>query len=303
MASELDTLTSIEQHGDLNPVQRTRLQELRAQNPTANTPVDYSNPQSAIQAAIKQQQEAVQPAIQSYQASIPEVQAKYAQTRSQLQSQQPSLEQRYSDLLASIKNQGQQDVNAQTRITSNELGKRGLTGSSTLAQQEIQNAVAPINFQYSNLGQQTSLAREDALRTLQDSIANLTPQETADTRSIQNAIASLQAGAGQTGAAQGMQLYSTNLQNQLEQQKLAEQQKQDALQNALAQLVQQQNYQNQQRQLDISQQNTGISGGNLALNQAQFAYQKQMNDPAYIQSLMNKIGIGVPNQSRYSIVP
>lgn len=244
MASELDTLTNIEQHGDLNPVQRTRLQELRSQNPTASGPVDYSNPQSAIQAAIKQQQEAVQPAIQSYQASIPEVQAKYAQTRSQLQSQQPSLEQRYSDLLASIKNQGQQDVNAQTRITSNELGKRGLTGSSTLAQQEIQNAVAPINFQYANLGQQTSLAREDALRTLRDSINNLTPQETADTRSIQNAIASLQAGAGQTGAQLGQNLYSTQLQNQMQQQQLAEQKRQNDIADALKALqVQQSPYQ------------------------------------------------------------
>ena len=58
-----------------------------------------------------------------------------------------------------------------------------------------------------------------------NSIANLTPQETADQRAIANAIASLQSGAAQTGISQGLSLYSTKLADQLSQQKLRETQR------------------------------------------------------------------------------
>lgn len=196
-----------------NPVQETRYQELLKQQPQVSSGAT-NDPNSIIQESIKRMQEANAPAIRSLQASIPETQAKYAQTRQQLQAQQPSLEQRYQNTLDSIKNQKTADVSAQTRITSNELGKRGLTGDSTLAQQEVQNAVQPINAQYTNLEQQTALSREDAIRSLQNQLANLTPQEVADTRSIQNAIAQLQSGAASQGVTQGLNLNAQNIAQQ-----------------------------------------------------------------------------------------
>lgn len=200
------------------------------------TGVSSIDPSRAIEEAIKRQQEAVAPAITSYEAQKPEISAKYTQTREQLQAQQPSLEQRYQNLLTSIKSQGEQDVASQTKITSGELGKRGLTGSSTLAQQEIQNAVTPLRQKYTGLEQETGLAKEDALRQLRDQIAGLTTSETSDLRAISNAIAQLQAGAGQTGASQGIQLYSTQLQNQLAQQQLEEQKRQNTIAEALQKL-------------------------------------------------------------------
>lgn len=247
--------------------------------------------------ARKQQMEAIKPAIDSYQAQIPEIQSKYAQTRSQLEAQQPSLEQRYQNLLDSIKNQGTQDINQQTKITSAELGKRGITGSSTLAQQEIQNTTSPLRQKYTGLEKETSLAREDAIRQLRDSIANLTPQETADTRAITNAIAQLQAGAGQTGIAQGMQLYSNDIQNNLQQQQMEEQKRQSAIQQAL-----------QQAQLDQKQTQLIDVGGRTKLIDSQTGNVIQDFGLSKLQSGLNAGG-GTnyyntgSSQGRYSIIP
>uniref|UniRef100_A0A6M3KU32 Uncharacterized protein n=1 Tax=viral metagenome TaxID=1070528 RepID=A0A6M3KU32_9ZZZZ len=193
-----------------------------------------TDPAQTIQAAIDALKKANEPAVASYQARIPEVQSAYTQARSQLQASQPSLEQKYQNLLDKIKGQQTADVAAQTNITAGELGKRGLTGSSTLAQQEIQNAISPLNVKYTGLTQETGLAQTDAMRELQNQIANLTPQEQADIFSINQAIGQLQSGAGQAGMTAGLNLYGTNLSAQ----QAAEQAKADAAQqkieNALA---------------------------------------------------------------------
>lgn len=277
-----------------NPVQETRYQELLRQQPQGGSSAPVSggstnDPSAIIRESIKRMQEANAPAVQSLQASIPEVQSKYAQTRQQLQAQQPSLEQRYQQTLDSIKNQKTQDVNAQTRITSNEMGKRGLTGDSTLAQQEIQNAVQPVNAQYTNLEQQTALSREDAIRALQNQLANLTPQETADTRSIQNAIAQLQSGAASQGVTQGMNLY----QNQLQQQMQQAEQARLAEQSRLAQQFEQQKFQAQQQQqaLENRLQQEALA---RQLAQTQAANASQTNLISFLQNL------GKTNQQNYT---
>ena len=216
------------------------------------------DPQQAIQASIKALQEANKPAIESYQASIPETQAKYAQSKSQLQASQAPLEQRYTQLLDSIKGNQTTAENRQTLTTNNELGRRGITGSSGVAQQEITNAVNPITQQYTGLSQQTGLAREESIKGLQDQIANLVPQETSDVRAINNAIASLSAGAGQAGLSGGLNLYSTQLQNQYQQQQLAQQQKQNDIANQLAQAQQAQSNKTPLQSASIGQNSTAL---------------------------------------------
>jgi hypothetical protein len=247
-----------------------------------------NDPFALAQKMIQMQQDANKPAVESLQAQIPEIQAKYGQARSQLQASQPSLEQQYSNILDEIKGKQTADVNAQTRVTAGELGKRGITGSSTLAGQEIQNAVQPINTQYATLTNNTSLAKEDAIRQLQDSIANLTPEETADERAISNAIASLQAGASSQGISQGLNLYSTNLQNQTEQQQL---------QLQAQQLAAQQAYQNADLgirqtmlpyQIAQSGAQTGLIGAQTGLTGAQTS----QYGPVNINGLRDNFGIG-----------
>lgn len=249
--------------------------------------------------ARQQQMEAIKPAVDSLQAQIPEIGAKYAQTRQQLTASQKPLEERYQSLLDSIKNQGTQDVNQQTKITNNELGKRGITGSSTLAQQEIQNTTSPLRQKYTGLEKDTTLAREDAIRALQDQLANLTPQETADQRAITQAIANLQAGAGQAGISQGMQLYSTDLQNQFQKQQMDQQNKQQAIQDALTQA---QANQKQTQLVEI--------GGRTKLIDTQTGNVIQDLGVTKLASSLNAGGGGATSyygggssQGRYSIIP
>jgi hypothetical protein len=200
----------------------------------ANSVLDASNPQKAIEKAVAMQKEAIQPAVSSLQASIPETQAKYSQARQQLQSQEMPLQDRYKNLIDSIKGQKAESINKQTIITNSELAKRGLSGDSTMAQQEIQNVIEPISRNYMGMEKEAGLAREDSLRMLRDAITNLTPQEVADTRSIQNAIAQLQSGAGQAGIGQGLNLYQSNLDNTFRQQQFDEAKRQNDLAEKLA---------------------------------------------------------------------
>lgn len=160
---------------------------------------------SAVKEAIKMNQEAARPAVESLQASIPEVQQKFATTKQQIESSIEPLKQRYQNLLEDIKGQSKVREEAQTRVTSGELAKRGIVGSSTLAQQEIQNAVDPIRSATQTATKEVGLTQEEALNNLSNLIANLSGQETEATRAIRNAIAQLQAGAGQTGITQALQ--------------------------------------------------------------------------------------------------
>lgn len=142
----------------------------------------------------KFQIEANQPAINSLQSSIPETQQKFGVERSRLQGEVDPLKARYQSILDDLKGRETGAVNAQTRVTANEIGRRGIPLSSNIAEQEMVNTTNPIRSQYATLSRDTGLAREDSLRNIQNAIAALAPQETEATRAIQNAIAALQTG-------------------------------------------------------------------------------------------------------------
>lgn len=214
------------------------------------------NPQDlnkAIEEAIKRQQDAIKPQVDSLNASAPEITAKYNQTRTDLQAQRAPLQDRYNNLIQSIKGQGTEAVNNQTRITNNELGKRGLLGSSTVAQQEIQNAVTPLELKYKTLETTANQDQTDALSGIDRSVAGLATAETADQRALKSAIASLMAGASGQGISTGSSIYGTSLNSaqeqarqaieqsrqaqtiQLAQEQAAREEKQQAIVNQLAQ--------------------------------------------------------------------
>lgn len=270
-----------------------------------NTSTSSFDPSSAIKLATEQYKQAAAPAISSLQQQQTETTQKYSQERQRLQAQQPSLEARYNNLLDSIKSNQTTAENRVITDTNNELGKRGITGDSTLAGQTITNAVNPVTAQYTTMAKDTGLAKEDAIKALQDQISGLSSNEISDQRAIANAIAQLQGNAGSSGISTGLNLYSQNLDNEFKQQQLDQQAKQQQAQQALAELVQQQNNQTQLAQLGISQQNANTSAGNLGLSRDQFNYQKSLNDPATIQKLFNSLGIGVGNngQTNMSINP
>lgn len=165
---------------------------------------NQSSQEDTIRRAIQMQQEANQPAIQSLQAQIPEQQKAIETRQSQLQAETTPLTERYNNLISTITNTGKRLEEQQTRITSGEMGKRGLLGSSTLAQQELQNAITPITEKYTGMATDAGLDRESALRDLASQITNLGLSGTEQQRAITNAIAQLQAGAGSQGIQTGL---------------------------------------------------------------------------------------------------
>lgn len=171
--------------------------------PQAPAPVDFN---SILQKAQDLQKQNNAPAISSLQAQIPEVQQQYSQLGTNLQAQMDPLKQRYQSLLDQIKGNQQVATNQQTITTNNELGRRGITGSSGLGQQEMTNALLPVTNTYNNLYTQTGAAQNQDINSLNAQIANLVPQQLADTRSITNAIAQLQAGGGQNAINNALQI-------------------------------------------------------------------------------------------------
>jgi hypothetical protein len=191
--------------------------------------------EDSIKRALELQREAIKPAVESLRGGIPETQQAYAGARERAEAQIDPLKERYQNLLAEVKSTGQEQAQRQTRITSGELGKRGLVGSSTLAQQELESAVRPIEQSTQRLAKDVELSREEGIAGIQERLAGLTTEETQALRTIQNAIAQLQSGAAQGGIATGTSLYQTNAQQQLAQQEAQRQAEQQAIENALQQ--------------------------------------------------------------------
>lgn len=116
---------------------------------------------------------------------------------SSLQSQQPGLADKYKQLVDSIKGNQTLDTNRQTTTTANELGKRGLTSDSGVYQQEMTNALTPIDTQYAGL------------------TANANAGSISDTQALALQIAQLQAGNPESALTGGLQV--GGLQNQASQ--------------------------------------------------------------------------------------
>jgi len=227
------------------------------------------------------QQQAIQPAIQSLQASIPTIKTNYGNQISQKQNEIQPLQDRYKSLIDQIKGVGQTSVNKQTVVTAGELGKRGIEGSSTLAGQEIANATLPIEQQTQSLVKDTGFAQEADLRDIANTIQNLGGQQTEKEQAIQQAIAQLQAGGGQTAIQNAMSLLA-NAQN-LEASKAASkyQAQQDAIQNALAQ---------QELGLKTKQTNADIANTNSLIAERNKSTTTSTTPAAILQALGIDIG-------------
>ncbi len=150
---------------------------------------------------------------------------------SALGTQQAGLDQKYKDLVSSIKGNQQLDTNRQTLATNNELGRRGISSDSGLYQQDLTNALTPIDTQYSGL------------------LANASAGSISDAQNLALQIAQLQAGNPESSISgalnygglvnQANQLQSSNANNSaqlaLQQQQLQSQLSQQAIDNAYRQ--------------------------------------------------------------------
>lgn len=84
-----------------------------------------------------------------------------------------SLVDRYNTLIDSITASQQPAENAVTLATNNELGKRGITGDSGIAQNQIAQALLPVSTQFGQLKAQTGLNEQQDLGGIASSIAGL----------------------------------------------------------------------------------------------------------------------------------
>ncbi len=188
-----------------------------------------------VKQALQMTQTANQPAIQSYQQSLPEVATKYATQKAGLEAKIKPLEDRYKALLDEIKGTTQPALAAAGARTAEEFGRRGIPLQSDLYAKELGAVQQPITTAAATNVTNVGLAREESLRTLQDLISGLGPQQTGEERAIQNAIAQLQSGAASSGVNTAMDLYKTQIAQQGAQQTAQAVASQQAIENALAQ--------------------------------------------------------------------
>lgn len=192
------------------------------------------NFEDTVRRAQALQQEAYKPIINQLQSNIPGVQKTFETQRQTLEAKRKPLQDRYQALLSDLNNRQTQDVNRQTLATNNELGKRGILGSSGAAAQEIINTTNPINQAYSAQTKDVGLAAEEAQMALTEQQTGLSTAEVEAIRNIQNAIAQYQA----QGNTEGLNLGSNQF-NFMQQQEAAaraaqQQQAQFDAQQALA---------------------------------------------------------------------
>lgn len=230
-ASDYETLLAIERQGDLNPIQRSQLENLKRTQGSTGSGGSFED---IIKRTIALQQEANKPAIQSLQASIPELNQQYTGAIQRAEGQRKPLEDRYKNLIDEIKGNQVSSENRQTVTTRNELGRRGLVGGG-LYDQTLTDAVNPITQQYSGLLKDTGIAQEQGIQGINELIAQLTGQQTNATRGVQNSIAQLQSGAAQAGISGGQQQYQFEQQQAFQKQQAEEAARQRAIENALAQ--------------------------------------------------------------------
>lgn len=90
-----------------------------------------------------------------------------------LGSQVPGIQDEYTNLVNSIKGNQTLDTNRQTTTTNNLLAQRGITSNSGVGQQEMTNALTPIDTQYSGLLANANQGSIQDLQGLALQIANL----------------------------------------------------------------------------------------------------------------------------------
>jgi hypothetical protein len=169
------------------------------------TNTGYSSYEDSIKKAQSLAQQAVQPAVQSYQQAIPELWNRIGTMQEQVKAEVAPLQERYQNLLSQITGMGQKREDSQTKVTSGELGKRGIVGSSTLAGQTIQDAVDPIRSETQGMIKDTGFQQEQDIRGLLNQVTNLGLTGVGEERNILNMIGQLLGNAGMTGLNLGQQ--------------------------------------------------------------------------------------------------
>lgn len=238
---------------------------------------------SIAQQQLKMYQDANAPAINSLQSSIPEIGKKYQLQSEQLTAQRKPLEDRYKNLLDQVTSSQRAEEQRTGIATSRELGRRGISADSGLYDQTVNEKLSPVTQFYTGQAKDIGITQEQNMSELNNLIANLAPQQTADERQVLNAIAQLQAGAGGNAISSAMQIYNQQQEQARQQQLIAAQQPANDLEMRIKQQAL-----NTQTALDPIQ----IASAKTALNKAQ-----QPNETTDIAGLLALLGGNVAGAS------
>ena len=178
-----------------------------SQQPQSGGGMDF---ESLVKQALEMQRSANQPLVDSYNQAISQTKDIFDKTRSGLESQRKPLQERYQSLLSDIKGQGKLQEDSQTRITNSELAKRGILGSSTAAQQEVQSALNPIRTQTQAATGQLGAQQQQANMDLESALLNLAGQQASGIGQLQGGLAQAQAGSSSNAIQQALQLLGMN---------------------------------------------------------------------------------------------
>lgn len=126
-----------------------------------------------------------------------------------------SLGERYKALLADITGKGKAQETTQTRVTNNELARRGITGDSTEAQQETIRALEPILENTRSLTTQAGVAQASDERSVNDAIANVPIEQAMQEAELTKRIADILTGGVSQGVSLGGSLFQTQMADSL----------------------------------------------------------------------------------------
>lgn len=171
-ASELETLLAIQSHGDLNPVQASRLKELQAAGDSGNPTGVYSPGQFFGGGGGNTQANSTNAAATQAALNAEIVKENQPQIAA-LTTQKSTLAQQYADLLKTITGAEQPAIDVGQSQANAANAARGLTPNSELALKNTSGIIAPIAGQFAGLTEQAQQGSISDLNALAQQIAAL----------------------------------------------------------------------------------------------------------------------------------
>ncbi len=154
----------------------------------------------------QERQKAIEPALESLRATKPEVAGRFDVLGEQLEAEKDPLNQRYDLLVEQLRGREAKDVKRQTQVTGAEFGKRGIDPRSGIFQTRMATDLADISQFFGTQQKEVGFAREADLKDIRDQIQQLGQEEISTMRSIDQAIANLQAGAGNQAITDALEI-------------------------------------------------------------------------------------------------
>ena len=148
------------------------------------------------------------PIVAQIKGQAPAISQAYGQAKTTLEGQKSSLADKYQKLLSDITNAGTQQTNTATRVTNSELARRGITGDSTAAGQEMQTVLNPIQDKVLAAKNQAVIGQGEEENSIANAIAQLALNEQSAQGGLLQQVAQLLSGGAQTATQTASNIYS-----------------------------------------------------------------------------------------------